>query len=90
MGTLRINGEVVPATHFAFDGCHKIYLIFTAGDSESMYDNGYEGGDIYPVSELTWAWANSCFLRFISRADLDGPNIVPQGYDVEPFIEWVP
>jgi hypothetical protein len=89
-GTLRINGEVIEATHFAYDNCHKIYLIGNDDDMQSMRGYGYEDGysGIYPVSELKWAWDESCFLRFINWADLR--SVVPQDYDTEPVIEWVP
>jgi hypothetical protein len=81
--TLKINGKTVEATEFAFDGCHKIYLITNPEGRQRMVDYGY-GADnddsaILPVSELAQAWRQSCFLRFISPADLEGPDFVEQG-----------
>lgn len=91
-GVLRINGEVVPATHFAYDGCHKFYLIFNDVDMAKMQDYGYgfslDDSWIYEVADLADEWEGSCSLRFISRADLSGDDIVPQGYEVEPLIQW--
>jgi hypothetical protein len=91
-GVLRINGTVVDADAFAYDGCHKIYLIFTPADRAAMLDCGYGEGtsSILPVSELPRVWEETCFLRFIARADLRGPELVPQGYDWEPTITWSP
>ena len=91
-GILTINGEVVKATHFAYDGCHKFYLIFNSHDMAAMRGYGYGEGEseILPVSDLADEWAGSCGLRFINRADLSGDDIVPQCYEVEPLIEWRP
>jgi hypothetical protein len=91
-GVLKINGEVIAATHFAYDGCHKIYLIGSDADMETMRGYGYgeDSSDILPVSELEWAWGDSCSLRFIHWADLHDPDPVSQCYETEPVIEWVP
>lgn len=86
-GYLTINGERIAANHFAFDGCHKIYLIGSTTDRRTMIDFGYEK-DIFPISKLPWAWDKSCFLRFISWANLDRPGPAPQDRDDEPVIEW--
>lgn len=77
-GILTINGKRVDATEFAYDGCHKIYLIATEEDRETMKDCGYEEDDIYPVSDLAAVWEDTCFLRFINSADLKH-NYVAQG-----------
>ncbi|GAT02501.1 hypothetical protein [Mycolicibacterium fortuitum] len=69
-GTLKINGEVVEATEFAYNGCHKIYLITFSGDRDLMLECGYTEDDIYPVEMLPDIWATTCPLRFISSADL--------------------
>lgn len=67
---LHINGLPVAATEFAADECHKIYLIFTPEDRQTMLDCGYDDDDIHPVSELPAAWDRTCPPRFISSADL--------------------
>lgn len=59
---LVINGTATNATEFAYDGCHKIYLIETWKDYCEAKDAEY---DILPISELRKAWENSCGLRFI-------------------------
>jgi hypothetical protein len=85
-GVLRINDTVVDATEFAYDGCHKIFLIFNAADREKMYANGYTDSDILPVSRLPEVWESTCFLRFIFRAD-QTEVLVEQG-DPEPTITY--
>jgi hypothetical protein len=78
---LRINGEPVEgAKEFVWDGCHKIYLIFSAEDRKEMSGCGYDLGDLHDVSELPEIWERCCGLRFIHRADLSGPDIVPQQF----------
>jgi hypothetical protein len=84
---LRINGAVIDATEFAYDGCHKVYLIFSAADREAMLAAGYtEPGDILPVSRLPEVWESTCFLRFISRADLT--SVLVEQADPEPTISY--
>lgn len=90
MGVLRINGKRVKATHFAYDGCHKIYLIGSATDMAEMMGYGYTGSAIQPVSKLPQTWEDSCFLRFISWADLSLPDAVSQWREDEPTIEYRP
>ena len=82
MPELRINGEVVAAGAFAYDGCHKVYLIRNEGELATIRGCGYGDGDILPVSELPRVWAETCFLRFISSADLT-EQYVEQGDDPE-------
>jgi hypothetical protein len=88
MSTLHINGKAVPATEFAYDGCHKIYLIFTSEQRARMEGCGYdEDGDILPISELPRVWAESCGLKFISAADLS-THYVSQFDEDEPSIDF--
>ena len=53
---------------FAFDGCHKIYIIEDADDEAQFLEYGY---DIHPIEDLDKAWEDSCSLRFISNAKLN-------------------
>jgi len=48
--TVYINGEPVTAAEFAWDGCHKIYLINSLEDRERMVGLGYGEGE----SEILW------------------------------------
>jgi hypothetical protein len=67
---LKIDGKVIPdVTDFAWDGCHKVYLIRNDAEMDTMLDYGY-GDDILPISELPDVWEQCCPLRFINSADL--------------------
>lgn len=50
------------AEQFAFDGCHKIYLIQDEADREEARECGY---DILNIDRLESAFEHSCSLRFI-------------------------
>lgn len=78
---LYINGKRVEATEFAYDGCHKVYLIDTPAVRETLVGYGYEEGDFHPVSALPELWETTCPLRFISWGDLRDDDLVPQCED---------
>jgi hypothetical protein len=61
---MKINGETTTAKEFAYDGCHKIYLLESADEREEARDCAY---DILPISSLREAFNNSCGLQFISN-----------------------
>jgi len=62
---MKINNQKTNAQFFAYDGCHKIYLI----ENEQQLQNcvGYQ---IKPISELKQTFDSSCELRFVNSADL--------------------
>lgn len=64
---MTINGKEIKAEEFAFDNCHKFYLINTKGDKALYKEYGY---DIFPISELKECYKNACPLKFISNGDL--------------------
>lgn len=72
--TKYINGTAITAYGFGFDGCHKFYLIETPEDEAVLRGYGYE---LYDIDGLPRAWADSCPLRFIEKADLS-ETVVPQ------------
>lgn len=76
---LTINGHEITADSFAWDECHKIYLINTEEDLDKFIEYEYK---IFPISLLQEAYENSCGLRFISDGDLDF-SPVEQGQDAE-------
>ena len=91
--SITINGQTSPATEFAWDGCHKIYLLDNGdADKNSKYagymlsKNGEAGYKVLPVSELQRVWDQSCPLRFINNWALD-KNYVPQCYEKPVTIE---
>lgn len=88
MSGLFVDGERIPASHVAFDGCHKFYLIASESHRTEIEGYGYGADDIHPVSELPRLWEGACFLRFIHWADLSDPDVVPQGREHEPVIEF--
>lgn len=64
--SITINGQTSPATEFAWDGCHKIYLLDN-GDADKngkygymLSKNGEAGYKVLPVSELQRVWDQSC------------------------------
>lgn len=64
---MKINNQETHAQFFAYDGCHKIYLIETEADLRMVELNNYQ---IKPISELKETFENSCELRFVNSADL--------------------
>lgn len=65
---MKINGLRVTAKKFAFDGCHKIYLIENGDEEAEALSYGYR---ILPIQELPQAYEDSCALRFISNWPLE-------------------
>lgn len=72
---MKINGKDIKAMGFAFDGCHKIYLLDNEEEWEDALSNDY---DVFPISKLQEKFESSCGLRFISPWNLDKPNYVRQ------------
>lgn len=64
---MKINNLEVKPTLFAYDGCHKIYLLESENDKNEATEAGYE---IMRIAELEKVWNNSCGLRFISNWSL--------------------
>lgn len=71
---MKINGKEIKAKQFAYDGCHKIYLIEDTDDLKEAKDIGY---DIYNIKLLKETYDDSCSLRFIDNWKLT-EQIVPQ------------
>ena len=59
---------------FAYDGCHKIYIMENIEDIMLFTAYGY---DIYPIEKLKETWKNSCSLRFIHNGNLK-KTYIPQ------------
>ena len=64
---MKVNGYEITQEMFAYDGCHKIYLIDSPSEQREAMENGYE---IHHISELETIFEQSCGLRFISTWDL--------------------
>jgi hypothetical protein len=65
---ITINHKQTQANSFAYDGCHKIYLLEKEEDVWEAQDCGY---DIVDIVSLKETFNNSCNLRFISSWSLD-------------------
>lgn len=79
MHTVTINDHTIEADEFAWDGCHKIYVVT---NKESRDELAYYGYDFFPIAELQEAWDTSCNLKFINSADLVD-SFVPQFFEEE-------
>ena len=60
---MTLNDETITAKQFAYDGCHKIYLI----EDNEDYEEAKHGYDILPISQLRNTFFDSCELRFVSN-----------------------
>lgn len=86
----RLDAIQASPGKFAFDGCHKIYLLNSEGALAEAEEYGYE---IYERDQIKWAWDESCSLRFVSDFDVYGEHplaiaqfeyeneLVAQGYE---------
>jgi len=72
---MTINGIKIDAKEFAWDGCHKIYLLESNEDRYQAIKTGYE--KIFPISKLEYIYQISCPLRFIRTWGLE--SVVDQG-----------
>ena len=90
---LYINNKKIDAYGFAFDGCHKFYLIENNEQAELLEKYGY---NLYLIDGLPRAWADSCSLRFIEKADLSEAVVAQfeparfegDGWDIDPALQW--
>lgn len=66
---MRINGiEIETIGSFAYDGCHKIYILEDYIDlKEAQQSNLY----IYSIVDLERTYNRSCPLKFINNWKLD-------------------
>ena len=66
---MRINGIKVETNGcFAYDGCHKIYIIEDYAEQQEALDSGYT---IVNIHDLPSVYYSSCPLRFINNWALD-------------------
>lgn len=77
MNVLTKVKEMAPeATQFAWDGCHKIYILENQEEITEAKNVGYK---ILDIKNLESTWEESCELRFINFWNLDKDAIIPQG-----------
>lgn len=80
---MTINGKRTLAKEFAYDNCHKIYLLENEIDRSDAVSCGYQ---ILPIESLKQAFESSCELRFINSWDLK-EDFVCQGEDEDVVFE---
>lgn len=61
---LEINGRTVLGNTFAYDGCHKIYILEDIEDTKQAIKNGYK---ICLIETIEDVYNNSCSLKFINN-----------------------
>lgn len=59
---MKISRTTIHEKEFAFDGCHKIYLIGNEAERAQAIEYGYK---ILPIEQIERTFWNSCSLRFI-------------------------
>ena len=72
---MKVNDYEITQKFFAYDGCHKIYLI----DDEDLVAAEKTDYQIVPIEYLPNVWRASCELRFIRTWKLE--SIVGQYED---------
>lgn len=65
---MKINNKEVIGDKFAYDGCHKIYIIEDKKDREDVEEYDYQ---IFDLKDIQNVYENSCELKFISNWKLD-------------------
>jgi hypothetical protein len=75
--TVTINDTRIWADEFAWDGCHKLYIVTDQQARDDLEGYGY---DFFPIAELKECWDASCGLRFISDASLSC-NYISQAHE---------
>ena len=71
----KLGGKEMKYKNFAYDGCHKIYVLANEAEEKEADDCGYQ---IHPMPEIKDTYDGSCSLKFISFWNLDKQTIVRQ------------
>lgn len=70
---MKVNGKQIIGDKFAYDGCHKIYIL---EDKIDIADAKYYEYEIKDIETLEETFKNSCPLRFISNWKLTKHYVV--------------
>lgn len=74
---VRINDvDVSDALGFVYDGCHKIFLVYSQADIDQAKSYGYE--EVLGMDVLYETYRDSCCLRFVQDFT-SFRGIIPQG-----------
>lgn len=65
---MKINGLEIKGKYFAYNGCHKIYIIEDEEDLQKAKKAEYR---ILPIEKIEETYNASCELKFISNWKLD-------------------
>lgn len=65
---MKINGQKITGDKFAWDRCHKFYIIEDEQDEIEAMNLNYH---LYPMDLIQEYYNASCPLRFISNWKLD-------------------
>lgn len=66
---LKVNGKHIMSNgYFAYDGCHKIYILEDKNDIATAMEYGFR---LYPTLELKSTFEKSCELKFIHNMKLN-------------------
>ena len=61
---MKINNMEVIGKEFAYDGCHKIYILEDEQDKKEAMEYEYE---IYGIEEIKKKYNESCSFKFINN-----------------------
>lgn len=61
---MKINGLKVVGDYFAYDGCHKIYVLESEKEKKEAQEVGHV---IIPITAIKKVYRASCFLKFIKN-----------------------
>ncbi len=75
---MKCNHKTIRGNAFAYDGCHKIYVLENQAQIDEATEDGFQ---IHDIIDLPYIYADSCPLRFISYWDVSKPYICPQGVE---------
>lgn len=74
----KINNVEINAKSFAWDGCHKLYILNDQKAEKEAKELGY---NIYAIDSLLSAFVYSCPLRYIHEWGGNFKTIVEQAAD---------
>ena len=72
---MKLNNVEIKQKYFAFDTCHKIYVL---SNQKEMFQAILLDYEIKEIQEIVKTYNKSCGLKFISYWDLRKPKIVNQ------------
>lgn len=88
---LQIGKHKTTAREFAFDGCHKFYLIESEDEKQDMYQSNWNDNDFFPIRKLPEMFRDcGCSLRFINRGPLHEFATIVAQFQNKVTFKWLP